>query len=99
MDIDESKLEIVNNAAARQYEVVYKGQTALLQYIERGAQIIYVHTEVPPELEGHGIAGALAKRALDDARAAGLVVVPRCPYVRAYIERHPEYADLVEARV
>lgn len=57
--------------------------------------MVYVHTGVPPELEGRGIAGQLAKFALDDARARGLRVVARCPYVAAYIERNPEYAELL----
>jgi predicted GNAT family acetyltransferase len=58
-------------------------------------RISFLHTYVPPELEGRGIAGQLARYALEHARANRLAVVPHCPYVRAYIDRHPEYQDLV----
>jgi len=56
---------------------------------------VLVHTEVDPDYEGQGIAGALAQYALDDARSRGLGVVPRCAFVQAYLARHPDYADLV----
>jgi len=55
-----------------------------------------LHTEVPPEHEGQGYGGALAKAALDYARAEKLRVIPTCPFVRAYVKRHPEYAALVD---
>jgi predicted GNAT family acetyltransferase len=55
-----------------------------------------MHTRVPGELEGQGYGGALAKAALDYARANGLKVIPTCPFVSAYLRRHKEYADLVQ---
>ena len=57
--------------------------------------ITLVHTEVDPAHSGQGHAATLARGALDDARSRGLRVVPSCPYVAAYLEKHPEYADLV----
>jgi predicted GNAT family acetyltransferase len=54
-----------------------------------------VHTEVGPEWEGHGVGSVLVRGALDDVRARGLKVRPLCPFVRGYIERHPEYGDIV----
>ena len=57
--------------------------------------ITLVHTEVDPAHSGQGHAATLARGALDDARSRGLAVVPSCPYVASYIEKHPEYADLV----
>jgi uncharacterized protein len=56
-----------------------------------------VHTEVEPRHEGRGFASRLVAGALDDIRARGLGVVPTCPFVRSYLERHPEYGDLVVA--
>lgn len=56
---------------------------------------VLVHTGVEEAFEGQGLAGQLAKRALDDARDGGLAIVPSCPYVKGYLERHPEYADVV----
>ena len=57
--------------------------------------ITLVHTEVRDEFEGQGHAATLARGALDDARSRGLRVVPSCPYIASYVEKHPEYADLV----
>lgn len=58
-------------------------------------RIAFIHTEVSPELEGHGLASRLVAGALDDVRAHGLHVVPICPFVSTYLRRHPEYEDLV----
>jgi hypothetical protein len=71
---------------------------AELKYNEIGSQLILEHTEVPKALEGHGLAGALAHAALEHARANNLSVIPVCPYVIAYLSRHPEYQSLVKAR-
>lgn len=71
------------------------GQVAVLEYARGADRITLIHTGVPEALEGHGIAGRLAKTALDEARVQGLAVIPRCRYVAAYIRRHPEYAELV----
>jgi predicted GNAT family acetyltransferase len=61
--------------------------------------VVLLHTEVLPSLEGRGLGARLVVGALDDIRARGLHVVPFCPFVRAYIRRHPEYADLVVRHV
>ena len=66
-----------------------------LAYRLHGEVIRLVHTEVLPEFNGQGHAATLTRAALDDARSRGLSVRPDCPYVAAYIEKHPEYADLV----
>jgi predicted GNAT family acetyltransferase len=58
--------------------------------------IVYEHTVVEPAFEGQGVGGSLASYALDDARARGASIVPRCPFVAAYLTRHPEYADLLD---
>ena len=71
--------------------------TALLAYREEGDMIYLVHTEVPAAMEGKGIGGQLAKAALNYARENKLKVVARCPFVTSYLERHPEYQDLVRA--
>jgi predicted GNAT family acetyltransferase len=57
---------------------------------------VFVHTGVRDEYEGQGLASKLARRVLDDARAEGLRIVPQCPYVRGYLERHPEDQDLID---
>lgn len=67
-------------------------------YKRRPGEITFTHTEIDPSFEGRGLAGRLIGAALDAAREEGLAVRPVCPYVRAYIERHPAYEDLVSGK-
>jgi predicted GNAT family acetyltransferase len=94
---DPSSMDVFKNDARSRFEIQIGDQVAILRYRETPGRIDLIHTEVPDELAGRGIAGRLASFALDYARGRGLGVKPTCPYVAAYIERHPEYADLVEA--
>jgi len=87
--------EIRHNAAARRFETTVDGALARADYQLGGGVMRMYHTEVPPALEGRGIAGALVKAALAHARAEGLKVEPACGYVRAYMKRHPETHDLL----
>jgi predicted GNAT family acetyltransferase len=78
---------------------VHGALAGFLVYRLRGDRIVLVHTEVFPEFEGAGVGSGLARHALEDARSRGLGVVPRCPFVLAYLRRHPEYAaDVVGGR-
>ncbi|HZU75169.1 MAG TPA: GNAT family N-acetyltransferase [Dehalococcoidia bacterium] len=95
--MSESGITVRKNEAAHRFEAQQDGRLAILTYQQRDGRITLIHTEVPTELEGHGIGAALARAALEDARAEGLRVVPLCPFVRGYIERHPEYETLVAA--
>ena len=90
-----AKTEVVNNAAAGRFEIRADEGLAVLQYALADGRLHLMHTEVPEALEGHGYGGALARFALEYARSRRLGVVPLCPFVRSYLERHPEYADLV----
>ena len=78
------------------YEIEVDGEVAgfLLYRVEPGV-LELVHTDVDPKWEGRGVGGALVKGALDDIRARDLKIRPYCPFVRAYLRRHPEYQDLV----
>ena len=67
-------------------------------YQLRGDQIRFTHTEVDPDAGESGLGSKLVQAALDDVRGKGLRVVPLCSFVRGWIERHPEYKDLVAAR-
>ena len=89
-------IEVRNNEAAQRYEVALDGLLSLLDYERAGDRIVYTHTEVPDALEGRGIGSRLARTALDEARAQNLTVVPRCRFVSAYIQSHPEYLPLVD---
>jgi predicted GNAT family acetyltransferase len=90
-------IEVTNDEATQRYEAHIAGALALIQYQRRDGRIVFLHTEVPEALEGRGVGSALARAALDDARARHLTVVPLCPFVSAYIRRHPEYLPLVDA--
>jgi len=87
-------VEVVNNEAASRFEAHIAELTATLTYRRVEDTIILEHTEVPPALQGQGLAGKLAQTALEYARSAHLQVVPRCPAVAAYMNRHPEYKSL-----
>ncbi|MCK9875620.1 N-acetyltransferase [Frankia sp. Ag45/Mut15] len=91
------ELSVIDNPERHRYEArTSDGQVAgFVQYQRRGDRITLVHTEVAAEFEGKGVGSALAAGSLDDVRAQGLSVVPQCPYIRRYIDRHPSYADLV----
>ena len=89
---------VTNNPATGRFEAHTGHGVAHLKYLVRGDVLDLVHTKVPQEAEGQGVGAALAKAALDHARSEGMKVIPSCPFVRTYIERHGEYADLVAAR-
>jgi uncharacterized protein len=86
---------ILNNEAEQRYELWVGDALALAAYKLEGDVIRFTHTEVPKALEGQGIGSRLIGNALDDVRRRGLKVVPLCPFVRRYIERHPETQDLL----
>jgi uncharacterized protein len=91
--------EVRDNPDERRYEIDSDGQLAgYLTYGSRPGLIAFVHTETLPEFEGRGLGSRLVRGALDDARARGMSVLPFCPFVNGWIERHPEYADLVPER-
>lgn len=88
--------EVRHRADEERYILLVDGHAAgELTYRERGDARVLIHTEVLPELEGRGLGSMLAQRALDDAAAAGSSVVPRCSFVAAFIDEHPEYRALL----
>lgn len=86
-----------NEPEAERYEI-RDGDTLLgvAAYQRRGDTVVFTHTEVEPSSEHDGLGSTLVRAALDDVRAQGGRVVPRCTFVRGWIDRHPEYADLVQ---
>jgi predicted GNAT family acetyltransferase len=89
--------DIANNKLHHRYELAVDGHIAATYYKIADGVITFIHTEVPPELGGKGIGSKLIKGALDQVRAEGLKVIAQCPFVKAYIEKHPDYADLLKA--
>jgi uncharacterized protein len=87
---------VTDNAAKSRYELHVGGELAgFVSYRVRGQAIDLLHTEVDPRFQGEGLAAKLAKATLDDARQRHLAVLPTCPYIRSWIRKHPDYADLV----
>lgn len=88
---------VIDNQAERQFELHADGGVSLLTYRITGDRIRLIHTEVPRAQRGRGYADMLAKAALERASRDHLRVVPLCPFVKAYLDRHPEYsAQLVD---
>lgn len=87
-------VEVLNNNEQRQFEIHDGDQLAHLRYARHGDVLELIHTEVPPSLEGRGYGSKLAVTALDYAAEHSLLVKPTCPFVRTYLERHPEYSKL-----
>ena len=83
-----------DNTARSRYELTVDDAVAFIDHVREGDAVAFMHTEVPEAMAGKGIGSKLVRSALDDARSRGFKVVPRCPFVREYIERHPEYQDI-----
>ena len=86
---------VSHDSARGRFEIRTEAGPALLAYERRGDVLEMMHTEVPQASEGQGYGATLAEAALDFARREGAKVIPSCPFVAAYIERHPAYSDLV----
>ncbi len=81
---------IIDNESKARFEVTIDGHVADLTYKIDDGRIVLIHTGVPKELEGHGIAAELVKFAIARAVRDGLTIVPLCPYARSYFQKHPE---------
>ncbi|ANN77036.1 GNAT family N-acetyltransferase [Bordetella flabilis] len=86
---------VTHDARARRFSTEVDGHACELDYDLRDGEMTILHTGVPSAVGGRGIAAALAGAALDHARAQGWKVVPLCSYAAGFIERHPEYSDLL----
>jgi hypothetical protein len=94
--VAEATVTVRDNYKEQRFELVLDDDVVgEIVYRQRPDALVLLHTEVSEALEGQGLGAQLVARALDDIRARGLQVVPLCPYVSAYLRRHPEYADLV----
>jgi uncharacterized protein len=94
--MSDSEISIRDNTAESRYEIYVDGDRAgFAAYRDEPGRRVFTHTVVEDDYEGQGVGSRLAAGALDDTRGRGLSVVPRCPFIRAFIERHPDYADLI----
>jgi uncharacterized protein len=82
--------EVIDNTAARRFELTIDGHLAELVYRLDGDRLVLRHTEVPEELEGRGLGGTLVRAALERAGRDALTIVPQCAFARSWLERHPD---------
>jgi predicted GNAT family acetyltransferase len=87
--------DIHDNAGANRYELPVEGETAVVIYNLSPPNLMITETLVPERLEGRGIASRLVRHVIADARARGLLILPVCPFFSAYLQKHPENADIV----
>ena len=87
--------QVRDNRAEQEFELTVAGERALAAYQLEGDRIVFTHTVVPSAIEGQGVGGKLIRGALDQVRDRRLRVIPQCSFVRAWIDRHPEYRDLL----
>jgi hypothetical protein len=89
--------EVTHNPTKDRYEIHADGELAgFAEYTERGGRLYFLHTEIRPELHGQGLGSELVRRTLELVRDTGRQVVPLCPFIASYIERHPGFEDLVD---
>lgn len=87
--------DIRDNADAKRYELPVEGDIAVVTYNLSPPNLMITETLVPVKLEGRGIASRLAKHVIEDARTRDLLILPVCPFFSAYLQKHPEHADVV----
>jgi len=95
--VSEPRIEVVANPDEHRFEIHVDGVKAgHSEYSRKGDLVIFTHTEIDPAFEGRGLGSTLARGALDAVRASGEPIVPLCPFIAAFIGKHPEYDDLVD---
>lgn len=90
---------VINNPHGHRFETTVDGHVAVLNYEQVGRSITFIHTEVPQELAGRRVGSALAKAGLKYALEQGLQVIPKCEFVASYIQKHPEFVNLLGSGV
>ena len=89
---------VEHNPQQSRYELRIDGDVVgYAEYLPAGDSVIVAHTEIADGHEGEGLGSALVRGTLDEIRASGKTVIPTCQFTAAYIKRHPEYVDLVDA--
>ena len=93
--MSETTISVQHNPASKRFEAIVDGMLCRTDYRMHGDTMMLVHTEVPSQLEGRGIASALVKASFAHAAANGMDVLPVCSYVRSWVQRHPEVEPLL----
>jgi predicted GNAT family acetyltransferase len=93
---DADDVRIADNPDEQRYEARLGDHVvAFSDYRMTDGRIVFLHTETDPEMEGRGIGSRLVREALDDVRTRGLRITAKCPFVSAWLRRHPSYRDLL----
>ena len=88
---------VEDNPGMSRFELRVEGElVGWAEYLPAGESVIIAHTEIDERREGEGLGSVLVRGTLDRIRASGKTVIPTCPFTAAYIQRHPEYVDLVD---
>ncbi|WP_227997175.1 GNAT family N-acetyltransferase [Nocardia australiensis] len=92
----DSASKVVRNGDKNRYEVYYGGQLAgFSEYEERDDETVFIHTEIDDAFSGKGLGSTLAEQAIEDVIARGRVIRPLCPFIKAYLDKHPQYDEHV----
>lgn len=92
----DAEITVRHRPEADRYEIVVGGEVAGHTAYRRDGDVwVFVHTEIDDRFEGQGLGGRLVSGALDDVRRQGIRIVAECPFVAGYIDKHPDYADLL----
>ncbi|MGC4092754.1 MAG: GNAT family N-acetyltransferase [Polyangiaceae bacterium] len=86
---------VEDNREQHRFELEVDGRLAVAVYRRAAGVVTFTHTEVPPELGGHGIGSRLARGALELVRQSGDKIIARCPFIAAFVQKHPEFQDLL----
>jgi predicted GNAT family acetyltransferase len=90
-----SELPLVNNQAIHNFELFVDGERAFIDYQQKGDKVFLMHTEVPVEIEGKGVASAIVEKTLKYVEANDWKIVPYCAYIKVFLKHHPEWERLV----
>lgn len=93
-----NNLDLIKNEENDRFEMIVNGQASFIDYKERNGKIYLVHTEVPEELSGQGVASSLIEKTLHYIEEKGCKLVALCPMVVAYIRRHPEWKRILDLK-
>lgn len=89
-------MNVVDKPEQNRFELALDGGTALVAYQPDGNRLVLIHTEVPSELSGQGVGSRLAKGVFELIRASGRKAVVRCPFLKEWVAKHPEYDDIID---
>ena len=92
------EVELIDNKEQHNFELWIENQRSFIDYKKKGDQVYLLHTEVPEELEGRGVAVALVEKTLKYLESNHLRLVPLCTYVQSFLKRHPEWNRLVDKK-